>query len=68
MSRLGGRTWGLILGWLGACCVTLDKTLPLLGFQLHLPQEHGLYHGHCPSQLSAFSQVGELSRDREGRP
>lgn len=62
MSRLGGRTWGLILDQQGACCVILDKTLPPLGFQFHLPQEHGLYHGHCPSQ------VGELSRDREGRP
>ena len=68
MSGLGGRSWGLILDRQEACCVTLDKTLPPLGFQLHLPQEHGFYHGHCPSQLSTFSQVGELSRDREGRP
>lgn len=39
----------------GLLCDSGQDSSPL-GFQLHLPQEHGLYHGHCPSQVGELEQ------------
>lgn len=69
---VGGR-WGRDLGSdpgpAADCCVTLHKTpLPSGLQQLHLSEENGFSQVRCLPQLSAFSQVGELSRERGKAP